>query len=74
MDIEYLTPFLRTKIIQLDIEDVNEFEILNSNWLAEYPTSININYKKSFYGKFTLYHCCHPYHWMAFRVVCISCR
>ena len=46
LDIEYLTPLFKTKILQLNTEDVQEFEILKSNWVAEYPASINIKYKQ----------------------------
>ena len=47
VDIKYLTPFLKTKYIKLDTDDIGEFEIVKANWLVEYPASININYKKS---------------------------
>ena len=47
LTIEYLTPLLKTKAINLSIDDINEFKILKANWLVEYPASININYKQS---------------------------
>ena len=47
LDIEYLTPLLKTTILQLNTQDVQEFEILKPNWLVEYTASINIKYKQS---------------------------
>ena len=47
LDIEYLTPTFKTKILQFNTEDIQEFEILKSNWVIGYPASINIKYKQN---------------------------
>jgi hypothetical protein len=45
LQLTYITASFRTHTEKLPIDDIEEIEILQSNWLINYPASINIKYK-----------------------------